>query len=148
MATKNDEVQRLLDELIKNCDSPEDLFGEKGLLKQLTAGLVERMLEGEMSDHLGYEKHAPLGKNSGNSRNGKTPKTLKTERGELPIRVPRDRNGEFEPQIVKKRQTHFDGFDEKIISRNVRRRLVRPASMAGVLISLPNFSARWGRMKL
>ena len=113
---KNAEVDRLLDELIKNCDSPDDLLGEKGLLKQLTAGLVERMLESEMSDHLGYEKHDPRGKNSGNSRNGKTPKTLKTDRGEIPIEVPRDRNGEFEPQIVKKRQRRFAGFDDTIIS--------------------------------
>ena len=60
---KNAEVDRLLDELIRNCDSPDDLLGEKGLLKQLTAGLVERMLESEMSDHLGYEKHDPHGKN-------------------------------------------------------------------------------------
>jgi putative transposase len=114
--TRKAEVDRLLDELIKNCDSPDDLLGEKGLLKQLTAGLVERMLESEMSEHLGYEKHDPDGKRSGNSRNGKSPKTLKTDRGEIPIEVPRDRNGEFEPQIVKKRQRRFDGFDDTIIS--------------------------------
>lgn len=113
---KNAQVDRLLDELIKNCDSPDDLLGKEGLLKQLTAGLVERMLEGEMSDHLGYEKHDSDGKNSGNSRNGKTPKTLKTDRGEIPIEVPRDRNGAFEPQIVKKRQRRFGEFDDTIIS--------------------------------
>ena len=113
---RSPEVDRLLDELIKNCDGPDDLIGSDGLLKQLTAGLVERMLESEMSDHLGYEKHDPDGKNSGNSRNGKSPKTLKTDRGEIPIEVPRDRNGEFEPQIVKKRQRRFDGFDDTIIS--------------------------------
>jgi putative transposase len=113
---KNAQVDRLLDELIKNCDGPDDLLGKEGLLKQLTAGLVERMLEGEMSDHLGYEKHDSDGKNSGNSRNGKTPKTLKTDRGEIPIEVPRDRNGEFEPQIVKKRQRRFGEFDDTIIS--------------------------------
>ncbi len=107
---RNAEVDRLLDELIKNCDGPDDLLGEKGLLKQLTAGLVERMLESEITDHLGYEKHDSDGKNSGNSRNGKTPKTLKTDRGAIPIEVPRDRNGEFEPQIVRKRQRRFDRF--------------------------------------
>ncbi len=113
---RNAEVDRLLDELIKNCDGPDDLLGEKGLLKQLTAGLVERMLESEITDHLGYEKHDSDGKNSGNSRNGKTPKTLKTDRGAIPIEVPRDRNGEFEPQIVRKRQRRFDRFDDTIIS--------------------------------
>ena len=113
---RSPEVDRLLDELIKNCDSPDDLIGKDGLLKQLTAGLVERMLESEMTDHLGYEKHASDGKNSGNSRNGRTPKTLKTDRGEIPIEVPRDRNGDFEPQIVRKHQRRFDGFDDTIIS--------------------------------
>ncbi len=74
------------------------------------------MLESEITDHLGYEKHDSDGKNSGNSRNGKTPKTLKTDRGAIPIEVPRDRNGEFEPQIVRKRQRRFDRFDDTIIS--------------------------------
>ena len=113
---RSPEVDRLLDELIKNCDSPDDLIGKDGLLKQLTAGLVERMLESEMTDHLGYEKHASDGKNSGNSRNGRTPKTLKTDRGEIPIEVPRDRNGDFEPQIGRKHQRRCDGFDDTIIS--------------------------------
>ena len=113
---RNAEVDRLLDELIKSCDSPDDLIGKDGLLKQLTSGLVERMLESEMSDHLGYERHDPDGKNTGNSRNGKSPKTLKTDRGEIPIEVPRDRNGDFEPQIVKKRQRRFGEFDDTIIS--------------------------------
>jgi putative transposase len=73
-----------------------------------------------MTHHLGYEKHSPEGKNSGNSRNGKSRKTLKGKQGEIPIEVPRDRNGEFDPQFVKKRQTRFDGFDDKIISLYAR----------------------------
>lgn len=108
--------KELLDELIRECKKPEDMLGPDGLLKQLTGALVERMLEAEMTDHLGYEKNDPSGRGSGNSRNGHSPKTLKTERGEIAVDVPRDRNASFEPKIVKKRQTHFDGFDDKIIS--------------------------------
>jgi len=108
--------KELLDELLKECDRPEDMLGPDGLLKQLTGALVERMLEAEMTEHLGYEKNDPAGHGSGNSRNGKSRKTLKTERGDVGIEVPRDRNASFEPEIVKKRQTHFDGFDDKIIS--------------------------------
>ncbi len=117
--------KELLDELLKNYSKPEDLTGPDGLLKQLTAALVERAMEAEMTDHLGYEKSHPAGYNSGNSRNGRTRKKLKTERGEVEIEVPRDREGSFEPQIVKKRQTHFDGFDDKILSMYTRGMTVR-----------------------
>jgi putative transposase len=108
--------KELLDELIRECEKPEDMLGPDGLLKQLTGALVERMLEAEMSGHLGYEKNDPDGRGSGNSRNGRSRKTLKTERGEVGIDVPRDREGSFEPLIVPKGETHFDGFDDKIIS--------------------------------
>ena len=91
-----------------------------GLLQQLTKSLVERALNGDMTHHLGYEKHNPVGNNSGNSRNGSTPKVLKGNRGQVEIEVPRDRNSEFEPQLVKKNQTRFDGLDEKIISLYAR----------------------------
>lgn len=67
--------KELLDELLKNYKDPKDLIGENGLLKELTKALMERVLEGEMTDHLGYEKHDPAGHNSGNSRNGHSPKT-------------------------------------------------------------------------
>ena len=117
--------KELLDELLKNYSKPEDLTGPDGLLKQLTAALVERAMEAEMTNHLGYEKSHPAGYNSGNSRNGRTRKKLKTERGEVEIEVPRDREGSFEPQIVKKRQTHFDGFDDKILSMYTRGMTVR-----------------------
>src|ERR687884_731132 len=106
----------LLDELLKDYSKPEDLLGQDGLLQQLTKALVERALDGELTHHLGYEKHDPAGDNSGNSRNGTTPKTLRGKRGQVQIDVPRDRNSEFEPQLVKKNQTRFDGLDEKIIS--------------------------------
>src|ERR1700693_5007156 len=78
-----------------------------------------------MTDHLGYEKHEAAGRGSGNSRNGTSEKTLKSESGEMAIEVPRDRNGSFEPELGKKHQTHFDGFDEKIISMYARGMTVR-----------------------
>lgn len=110
----------LLDELLKDYKSPEDMFGDDGLLQQLTKAVVERALQGELTHHLGYEKHALEGKNSGNSRNGKSSKTIRGKRGQVEIDVPRDRNSSFEPQLIKKGQTRFDGFDEKIISMYAR----------------------------
>ena len=110
----------LLDELIKDYKKPEDLIGETGLLKQLTKALVERALAAELTHHLGYEKYDPAGNNSGNSRNGATPKTVKGDFGEIVVETPRDRNGSFEPQLIQKHQTHFDGFDEKILSMYAR----------------------------
>jgi putative transposase len=110
----------LLDELLKDYRKPDDLLGQDGLLQQLTKALVERPLDGELTHHLGYEKHDAAGDNSGNSRNGTTPKTLRGKRGQVQIDVPRDRASEFEPQLVKKNQTRFDGLDEKIISLYAR----------------------------
>lgn len=110
----------VLDQILKDYEKPEDLLSENGLLQQLTKALVERALNGELTHHLGYEKHDPAGNNSGNSRNGTTPKVLKGKRGQIEIEVPRDRNGEFEPQLVKKNQKRFDGLDEKIISLYAR----------------------------
>jgi putative transposase len=110
----------LLDELLKDYQEPDDLLGQDGLLQQLTKALVERALDSELTHHLGYEKHDASGDNSGNSRNGTTPKTLRGKRGQVRIDVPRDRASEFEPQLVKKNQTRFDGFDDKIISLYAR----------------------------
>lgn len=112
--------KELLDELIKDYKKPEDLIGETGLLKQLTKALLERAMGAELTEHLGYEKHAAAGYNSGNSRNGSTSKTVKGEFGEIVVNTPRDRNGTFEPQILAKHQTRFDGFDEKILSLYAR----------------------------
>jgi putative transposase len=100
----------LLDELLKDYKSPDDMFGDDGLLQQLTKAVVERALQGEMTHHLGYEKHSPEGKHSGNSRNGKSSKRIKSKRGQIEIDVPRDRNSEFEPHLIRKGQTRFDGF--------------------------------------
>ena len=116
MATQDE----LLDDLMKNYKKPEDLIGENGLLKQLTKALVERAMKAEMTDHLGYDKHDPAGKKSGNSRNGNSKKTIKGEFGNLEIAVPRDRNSTFEPVIVPKGETRFTGFDDKIISMYAR----------------------------
>ncbi len=118
MAEPN-EVDRLLDQLVKG-KTPDELLGRDGLLKELTKRLVERALEGELTSHLGYEKHATEGRNTGNSRNGATPKGVLTGAGELDIEVPRDRNGEFEPQLVKKGQRRLAGFDDKVIALYAR----------------------------
>ena len=112
--------KELLDELIKDYKKPEDLIGETGLLKQLTKALMERALSAELTTHLGYERHDPAGYNSGNSRNGATPKTVSGEFGQIVVETPRDRNGTFEPQILRKHQTRFEGFDDKILSMYAR----------------------------
>jgi putative transposase len=106
----------LIDNLLKDYKKPEDLMGENGLLKQLTKRLLERAMAAEMTAHVGYDKHDVTGNNTGNSRNGTSAKTLKGSFGTMPIEVPRDRNGTFEPQIIEKHQTRFVGFDENIIS--------------------------------
>jgi transposase-like protein len=95
---------------------PEDLTGDDGLFKQLKKALIERALGAELIDHHGYEKGDPAGRGRGNSRNGTSSKTVLTEDGEVEIAVPRDRAGTFEPQLIAKGQTHFTGFDDKILS--------------------------------
>ena len=110
----------LIDNLLKNYKKPEDLVGENGLLKQLTKQLLERAMAAEMTGHVGYEKHDAIGNNSGNSRNGKSAKTIKGTFGELALETPRDRNGTFEPQIIEKHQTRFTGFDKNILSLYAR----------------------------
>jgi putative transposase len=110
----------LIDKLLAEYEKPEDIIGENGLLKQLTKALVERALQAELTTHLGYEKHAPEGQNSGNTRNGASTKRLKGEFGTLEIAVPRDRQASFEPKLVPKGQTRFAGFDDKILSLYAR----------------------------
>lgn len=116
----------LLDELLKNYQSPEDLVGEGGILKQLTAALVERCLNAEMEHHLEEERAEPVEEDvPRNRRNGHSKKTIKGEFGEAEISIPQDRNGAFEPVIVPKGQTRFDGFDGKILSLYSRGMSVR-----------------------
>ncbi|MFJ1552033.1 MULTISPECIES: IS256 family transposase [unclassified Streptomyces] len=108
---------RLIDELVSRAQAEGlQLTGEGGLLQQLTKRLLESALEGEITDHLGYDKHDPAGKNGGNSRNGTRTKTVLTDVGPVEITVPRDREGSFEPKIVKKRQKRLSGVDEMVIS--------------------------------
>jgi len=110
------DIKKLADDLIKDCDNPIDLFNDGGFLDQLKAKLIESAMNCEMDEHLGYEKHDTAGNNSGNSRNGNYKKTVKTKTGEVEIKVPRDRNGEFEPKIIPKNQRRFTGFDDLVIS--------------------------------
>src|SRR5947209_6452568 len=112
---------KLIDQLLaEHGHRPEDIAGENGLLKQLTKALLERAMNAELTDHLGYEKHDPVGYNNGNSRNGKSRKKLKGDFGEMGLETPRDRNGTFEPKIVAKHQTRITGFDDKILSMYAR----------------------------
>jgi len=120
MARKKSKQDALIDELLQDCKDPQDILGKNGLVKQLTKRLVERTLEAELTDHLGYAPNASQGRGSGNSRNGKSQKTVQSDSGEFAIEVPRDRNSTFEPQLVKKRQRRLKGFDEKVIALYAR----------------------------
>jgi putative transposase len=115
----------LIDGLLSDYKTPEDLIGENGLLKQFTKGVIERVLQSEMTAHLGHDKHAPVTNGTRNARIGKSNKTLKGDFGELPIEVPRDRDGSFEPQLISKHQTRWTGFDDKIVSLYSRGMTVR-----------------------
>ena len=111
---RTDDTDRMLDELLKG-KKPNELLGEGGVLKQLTKRLVERALEGQMTTHLGYEKNSPEGKNSGNSRNRQYDETSQSRFWRSRARGT-DRNGDFEPQLVKKGQRRLPGFDDKVIA--------------------------------
>jgi putative transposase len=115
--------KELLDEMLKNCKTSDDLFGEKGVFTKLKKAMVERMLEAEMSHHLGYEKHETA-KND-NYRNGKATKKVITNTGDMEIAVPRDRNASFEPQLIGKYQRRLPDFDDTIISLYARGMTVR-----------------------
>src|SRR3954447_6601978 len=134
----SDEV---IDELLAGASSEEEIAGPGGLLAQLTKRLVERAMEVELTDHVGYEPHCEPPGGTGNTRNGTTPKTLISEHGKVQIDAPRDRDGSFEPKIVRKRQRRFVGFDEKILalySRGLSVRDIRAhlAEIYGVEVSL------------
>ena len=109
-----------LEKELDKCETMEDLTGQNGLIQKLIGGMVEKMLEKEMEEHLGYEKHAVKGNNTGNSRNGKNKKTLQSAHGPIEIEVPRDRESGFEPKLIKKRQRNISSFDDKIISMYAR----------------------------
>jgi putative transposase len=106
----------VIDQLLAGASSEQEIAGPGGLLAALTKRLVERAMEVELTDHVGYEPHQEPPGGAQNTRNGTSPKTLITEHGKVPIDAPRDRDGSFEPQIVRKRQRRFQGFDEKILA--------------------------------
>ncbi len=122
---------KILEELerdLEDCESVEDLMGKNGLVKKLIKNVLETMLEGELTETLGYKKHSLKGNNSGNNRNGYTGKTLKSDYGEIGLSIPRDRNGEFEPIVVEKHQTKLGYLEDKIISMYARGMTTRDIS--------------------
>jgi transposase-like protein len=120
MTSVDPKQEALLDELLKDYTDPQDILGEHGLLKHLTKRLVERALDAELSAHLGYAPHVRHGTMDGNARNGKGQKTVQMATGPLDLVVPRDRQGSFAPQLVKKRQRRLEGFDDKVLSLYAR----------------------------
>jgi len=114
MAREKTKEQALLDELLKDYSDPKEILGETGLLKHLQKKLMERALESELTTHLGYEANDKASGN--NRRNGKGRKTVQGDSGQFDIGVPRDRDGSFEPQLVKKRQRRLPGFDEQVLA--------------------------------
>lgn len=128
MAKKTQEQakqEQLIDELIKGYDGPESFWGQTGIFAQLKKKIIERTLDAEMDNHLGYTKHNPKGHNSGNSRNGRGKKTIVVDSEPVDLDPPRDRNSSFEPQLIPKRQKYFEGFNEKILAMYARGMSVR-----------------------
>jgi transposase-like protein len=111
----NDE---LIEQITKGCKTKEELFGKQGVVKQIIKQTLQKALDAELEEHLGYKRHAKLdaNKNGTNSRNGYSSKKLQGDFGEIELATPRDRDGSFEPQIVQKSQRRFDGFDDKILA--------------------------------
>jgi putative transposase len=112
--------KELIEQLFAAAGGPEGLTGPDGLLKQLTAALVNRALDAEMSEHLGYEAGEEPPEDQANRRNGRRPKAVRTERGDIEVEVPRDRHGSFSPKLIPKHKRSFDGFDDKILSMYAR----------------------------
>ena len=116
-----EEVQREL----SKAKSMDDFFGKEGIFARLFAHTIEEMLETELSEHLGYEAYEVKGRNSGNSRNGRYAKKLRTSAGDTRIQVPRDRNGDFEAQVVKKQVANTNELEDKIIGMYAKGMSVR-----------------------
>ena len=108
-------IDRIQQELA-SAKSIDDFFGKEGIFARLFAGTLEHMLEAELTAQLGYQPYAAEGRNSGNSRNGKRPRSLRTSAGDMHIQVPRDRNSEFQPVLLEKYQTSTNELEEKIIA--------------------------------
>src|SRR5207248_5571680 len=120
MSSVHAKHEALLDELLKHYTDPKDILGEHGLLKQLTKRVIERARAAELTEHLGYAPHVRQDRDGNNCRNGTVKKTVQTETGQFDITVLRDRDGSFEPQLVKKRQRRLDGFDDQVLARYAR----------------------------
>lgn len=135
------DVEELADQLLDRADAEQaQLLGPDGLLTQLTQRVLNRALDVELAEHLGYEKGDPAGRGSGNNRNGSTAKTVLTDIGAVPVTVPRDRNGSFEPKMVPKHARRLAGFNEQILSLYARGMSVRDirshlAELYGVQVS-------------
>ena len=127
MATNNINAisDEMIDSMLGGAKTQDDLFGPDGIVKQISKRFMERLLKEEMTEHLGYEKHSIEGNNSGNSRNGKTSKTVKTGNGEIEIDIPRDRNSEFQPALVGKRQKRLQLLNDQVLSLYARGMTVR-----------------------
>jgi len=108
--------KEVLDELLKDYKGPDDITGPEGLIKQLTKAVIERAMQTELSDQLGFDKNQSGEKQTQNRRNGASKKTLRSDQGLLQIEIPRDRQGKYDPVIVPKHQREFNGFDDKILS--------------------------------
>jgi putative transposase len=118
-------AKELLDQILANYSKPEDLTGSDGILKQVLSAVVNRAMQAEMSHHLGYESGQTPPEEQSNRRNGHSKKILRSDQGDIELSVPRDREGSFEPQLVKKHQRHFNGFDDKILAMYARGMSVR-----------------------
>jgi transposase-like protein len=127
MAKKREEKIRkeLLDELLKDYTTPEDLLGKDGIMAELKQRLIERAMEAKMEDHPGYARNGNRVEGSDNYRNGFSNKRVISNTDRIDIQVPRDREGSFEPQILPKHQRRFDGFDDKILAMYARGMSVR-----------------------
>jgi putative transposase len=121
-----EDVERLAEQLLDRADADQtQLLGPDGLLTQLTQRVLNRALDTELAEHLGYGKGDPAGHGSGHNRNGSTDKTVLTDIGAVPVSVPRDRNGSFEPRIVPKHARRLAGFNEQVLSLYARGMSVR-----------------------
>jgi putative transposase len=116
---KKSKLDEMLEELVRG-KTPEEILGNTGLVRELTKRLAETALNAELAAHLGYDKHAAEGRNKGNSRNGRSTKRVKSGSGEIDVEVPRDREGTFEPQLIRKRQRRLPGFDDKVLALYAR----------------------------
>ena len=117
--------KELLDELLKDYKNPEDLLGRNGIFAELKKRLLEKAMEAEIEDHLGYPKNGRTPEESDNYRTGYSRKKVISGTDKIDIQVPRDRNGTCEPQIASKHQKRFDGFDAKIFAMYARGMSVR-----------------------